>query len=109
VHLFLPPSQPHASAVPRRRPFAYALALALGLMLMMGERVALACPDCPTAVSARQRVFGEDFFANLGMVSLPLVVLGGICALLWRVGRSELPRRNRPARLPGTERSDPAS
>lgn len=102
-------SQLHASAVTRHRSFAYAIAFAVGLMLLLVERVAFACPDCPTAVSARQRVFGEDFFTNLGMVSLPLVVLGGIAALLWRVGRSELPKRARPERLARTERSGPTT
>lgn len=68
------------------------LAPAFTLTILILERgAAFACPDCPPAVTARQIVFGEDFFRNLAAVSLPLVILCVITALLWRIGRREEP------------------
>jgi hypothetical protein len=47
---------------------------------------ALACPDCTTARLARASVFDHRFWSHLGMIALPVLLLAGIAALLYRIG-----------------------
>lgn len=67
----------------RLQPFTIAAAFAV-VMLRGGN--ALACPDCITARSVRASIFAEGFWTNLGLISAPLVVLGVITAVLYRIG-----------------------
>jgi hypothetical protein len=46
---------------------------------------ALACPNCATAQLVRTSVFDERFWDNLLVICLPLVILGLISALLYRI------------------------
>jgi hypothetical protein len=52
---------------------------------------AAACPDCPTARAARAALFDERFWSHSVMVLSPLLVLGAIAALAYRVGLPEPP------------------
>lgn len=45
-----------------------------------------ACPSCPTALAARAALFDERFWSHSVMVLSPLVVLGALAALAYRVG-----------------------
>lgn len=47
---------------------------------------ALACPDCATARAARGAFFDERFPGHLALALLPLLVLGVIVSLLYRIG-----------------------
>jgi uncharacterized BrkB/YihY/UPF0761 family membrane protein len=60
------------------------------MALALSATGVIACPDCPASRSARANVLAGSFWTNLGLVSLPLVVLVGICALLYRVGASRI-------------------
>ena len=55
------------------------------LSLTVGS-VALACPDCPTAEVVQSTVLGEGFWGYLAMAVVPFVLIGGLSALLYRVG-----------------------
>jgi hypothetical protein len=44
------------------------------------------CPDCMTSRVVRDAVFDDTFFADLLVVTLPLIVLATIGALLYRIG-----------------------
>jgi hypothetical protein len=68
----------------------------LGLALF-ASRTALSCPNCATAQTVRQSVFGVDFWMNLLRVSLPILVLAAITLLLYRMGMNEkrYPRKAR--------------
>jgi hypothetical protein len=55
--------------------------------LPLWAQSAWACPSCPTARAVRASVLGEGFWMNVALVSLPAVVLAGISALLYRVGK----------------------
>jgi hypothetical protein len=46
---------------------------------------ALACPVCPTGQAARRSVFDASFAMDLLLVMLPLLVLGLIAGLLYRI------------------------
>lgn len=58
--------------------------LALGVLAAPLE--VEACPSCPTALAARAALFDERFASHSVMVLLPLVVLGALAALAYRVG-----------------------
>jgi len=58
------------------------------LALALSASFVGACPTCPATRAARANVLGSGFWKNLGLVSLPLVVLLGFSALLYRVGAS---------------------
>ncbi|HZH78572.1 MAG TPA: hypothetical protein VEY88_21265 [Archangium sp.] len=47
---------------------------------------ALACPDCPTAQVVRASVGGEAFWSHLTMVGVPFLLVGGLSAILYRIG-----------------------
>jgi hypothetical protein len=47
---------------------------------------AFACPDCATARLARASVLDHQFWHHLGLISLPIMLLAGIAALLYRIG-----------------------
>lgn len=46
---------------------------------------AFACPDCASARVVRASVFDDSFWTNLYLVALPLLILGGISMLLYRI------------------------
>jgi hypothetical protein len=65
---------------------------------------ALACPNCETSRLVRASVLDDRFWDNLLAVSLPLVILGVITALLYRVGLDEpniTPERRKAAKENG--------
>jgi hypothetical protein len=64
------------------------------LMSLLVGSTALACPDCPTAQVVRGAVWGEGFWGYLVMAIVPFLLIGGLSALLYRVG---LPPRRGPA------------
>ena len=72
-----------------RPPLPFAPAL-----LVLCPLPAWACPSCPTAVVVRASVFGEDFWVNLTLVSLPALVLASIGTLLYRIGEPRSPGKN---------------
>jgi hypothetical protein len=47
---------------------------------------ALACPRCATALEVRASVFDDRFWAHLSFAALPLLVMGMIAAVLYRIG-----------------------
>ena len=47
---------------------------------------ALACPDCAVGRAARAAVWNDGFFPQLCLVLLPLVLIGAIAAVLYRIG-----------------------
>jgi hypothetical protein len=49
----------------------------------------IGCPDCATARVVRASVFDGDFCAHLAMISLPLLAMGLISALVYRIGREQ--------------------
>lgn len=49
------------------------------------------CPDCPTARIVRASVYDERFWTYLIAIVLPLLVLGLISALLYRIGIERRP------------------
>ena len=51
---------------------------------------AFACPDCPAARAVRASIFDDRFGSQLVLVLLPLLILGAIAALTYRIG---LPQR----------------
>jgi hypothetical protein len=53
---------------------------------------ALGCPRCETGKLARAEVFGPDFGSTLLLLLLPLLVSGGVAALVRFIGRPG-PRR----------------
>jgi uncharacterized BrkB/YihY/UPF0761 family membrane protein len=73
---------------PRQLALLVVFLILAGMALAMSASFVSACPDCPASRSARANVLASGFWTNLGMISLPLVVLIGICALLYRVGAS---------------------
>jgi uncharacterized BrkB/YihY/UPF0761 family membrane protein len=73
---------------PRQIALLVVFLILAGMALAMSATAINACPDCPASRSARASALGSGFWTNLGMISLPLVVLIGICALLYRVGTS---------------------
>ncbi len=76
-----PTSRSALSCLPRLLSLLVASA---GILLFASD--ALACPDCPTARVVRSSVFDEAFWSTLGLVILPLAVLGGIAVALYRIG-----------------------
>jgi hypothetical protein len=50
---------------------------------------AVACPNCETSRLVRASMLDDRFWDNLLAVSLPLVILGVITALLYRLGLDE--------------------
>lgn len=46
-----------------------------------------ACPDCQLGRDVRARIASDSFWANLGMILLPLVLLAVVVWLLHRIGR----------------------
>ena len=46
----------------------------------------IGCPDCILAQSVRASVFDEHFWGILALVASPLLILGTIAALLYRLG-----------------------
>jgi hypothetical protein len=50
---------------------------------------AVACPNCETSRLVRASVLDDRFWDNLLAISLPLVILGMLTALLYRVGLHE--------------------
>lgn len=52
-------------------------------------REALACPDCISARAVRASVLDDSFWTHLYRISLPLLVLGMISALLYRIGSNK--------------------
>jgi hypothetical protein len=64
----------------------WAVPAAAALMVLLSAPVVLACPDCATAKVVRASVFDDDFWTNLMMTSLPLLVLGSISMRLYRIG-----------------------
>ena len=61
-------------------------------LVMLFASDAMACPDCVTARVVRASVFDGSFWTNLCLISLPLVVLGVITALLYRIGIEPRPQ-----------------
>ena len=59
-------------------------ALLVGVASMPGS--AFACPDCATARVVWASIMDERFWPHLLAIVAPLVVLGAIVALLYRVG-----------------------
>ena len=47
---------------------------------------AVFCPNCRTAELVRASVLEQGFWTNLIQITLPLLVLGVISALLYRIG-----------------------
>ncbi len=56
----------------------------LAHLLVLGS--ALACPDCETARVVRASIQGQPFWSTLGMVLAPLLLIGAVSVLLYRVG-----------------------
>jgi hypothetical protein len=63
-----------------------AVEAAAGAVALLPTPEAFACPDCATARVVRASVFDGRFGTNLLMISLPLLVLGAISILLYRIG-----------------------
>jgi hypothetical protein len=85
---------------PRRMKNVIAKVVAtLGVLLV--PATSRACPDCPSALAARAALFDERFWAHSVMVLAPLVVLGAIAALAYRIGLPEAP--SRPKAEQGTD------
>ena len=59
------------------------------LFTLIATSEALACPDCPTAQLVQTSVFDHRFASHLFLISLPLLVLGVISGLLYRIGIDE--------------------
>jgi len=55
-------------------------------VIVFATRVAVACPNCPTARTVRASVFDQGFWMNMGLISLPLVLLVLITTWLYRIG-----------------------
>lgn len=49
-----------------------------------------ACPSCAAAQAVRVWFFDERFWSYFGLVLLPLVILGAMAALAYRVGLPEV-------------------
>lgn len=73
---------------PARLPLAYGAAAFVAAMSL--STVAFPCPDCTTSRLVRASVFDGDFWTNLLLISTPLLVLGVITALLYRLGIGEM-------------------
>jgi uncharacterized membrane protein len=50
--------------------------------------IVFACPDCPTARTVWATVLDGRFWPHLALTALPLLVIGVITGLLYRIGRS---------------------
>lgn len=59
---------------------------AVVLALSVWARAAGACPDCVSARLVRATVFDHRFWVNLVLIAAPLLVLGVMCAWLYRLG-----------------------
>lgn len=66
-------------------------------LLVLGT--ALACPDCETARVVRASIRNQPFWSTLVTLLVPLLLIGAVSALLYRVG---LPGR-KPAPTPASE------
>lgn len=62
-------------------------------ILAAGE--ALAFVEDATARIVRETMLIENFWTNLLLISIPLLALGLIAALLYRIGVDPLPRHDR--------------
>lgn len=58
----------------------------VALGVLAAPAAAGACPDCPSARAARAALLDERFWSQSLMVLSPLVVLGAIAALAYRIG-----------------------
>ena len=63
------------------------MARSVWMVTMIASSEAFACPDCPTARLVQASVFDDRFWKYLFLISLPLLVLGAISGLLYRIGR----------------------
>ena len=59
---------------------------ALAFSAVTQPGLALACPDCPAAQLVRASVFDQRFWSQLALVLLPLLILGAVAALTYRIG-----------------------
>jgi hypothetical protein len=67
---------------------------------------ALACPDCETARVVRASLQQQPFWSTLGVLLVPLLLIGAVSVLLYRVG---IPgRKPTPAHAPEDEPRAPA-
>jgi hypothetical protein len=80
---------------------AVAVAVTAALALTLAGHEAFGCPDCATARAVQAAVFDGDFFRNLTLVILPLLVLAAIGVLLHGVGREP------PGQIPAADRGGP--
>jgi hypothetical protein len=83
---------------PRRASFVATLGLG-HIVVLLTAREAMACPSCPAARSLRALIFDGSFWPNLGLITLPLLVLGVVSARLHRIGIE--PAGRRPAKDEG--------
>lgn len=58
----------------------------IGLVGSLIARAVFACPDCQTARLTRASVFEARFWPTLVAIVAPLLILGAMCALLYRIG-----------------------
>jgi hypothetical protein len=79
----------------RRLPCLTSLAAATSALVLSSAR-ALGCPNCETARVVQASVFDASFWSNLTLLLLPLIVLGVIAAVLYRVGLEQPAKRQRP-------------
>lgn len=63
------------------------VASAASLLVLMRARQAFACPSCPTTGDVRGIVFGLEYWSNLGIATLPFIVIGIVALLAHRIGR----------------------
>ncbi len=59
---------------------------AVVLALSVWARAAGACPDCVPARLAQATFFDHRFWLNMVLIATPLLVLGVMCAWLYRLG-----------------------
>lgn len=71
----------------RQRSVRSVVGYAAGMLATLASAYAGACPDCEVGRVARQQVWSDAFFANLGIVLAPFVLIGLLCCFAERTGK----------------------
>jgi hypothetical protein len=58
--------------------------------------VALACPNCATALEVRASLFDDRFWVYLSYAALPLALIGAIAVMLYGIGQPTPAGNTRP-------------
>jgi hypothetical protein len=84
------PGSPHDAGLRMRARLRSIVCSTVLLGALLEPRVTRACPDCAIGRQVRATLFDERFWPSLAAVALPILIVGVVSALLYRIGKGDL-------------------